>query len=199
MSTDKKDDDRAKILKEYVDLHQNHLTGLLQSLSTAEVRESFKNEGSLADIQHKQTRTGVIYATTRAREFGYKGANDPDWGNLGQGAPETGVIANQPKRELNVTIDDETCEYGSVNGIPELRQAIADYYNHWFRQGKASKYGIENVAVVSGGRSGLCRLMATVDNCNVGYFLPEYTAYTQLLGAFQGVSPIPISHDSDDG
>lgn len=33
---------------------------------------------------------------------------------------------------------------------------------------------------------------------NVGYFLPDYTAYSQLLGTFSGIAPIPVSHDKED-
>ena len=185
---------------EYVGKHQEALQGLLMSVSTQEVRESLAAEATLEDTMHMQSRTGVIYATTRARQWGFNGAGDPDWGNLGQGAPETSPIPNQPERKTSIDLHDEqTNEYGNVNGRPDLRQAIADYYNHWYRQGKASKYGAANVAVVAGGRSGLCRLMATLKNVNVGYFLPDYTAYSQLLGAFTDVSPIPVAHDQPDG
>ena len=60
-------------------------------------------------------------------------------------------------------------------------------------------YTAANVAVVSGGRSGLSRVMASLHNVNVGYFLPDYTAYTQLLSEFQGISPISVAHDHPDG
>lgn len=53
------------------------------------------------------------------------------------------------------------------------------------------------MAIVPGGRAGLSRLMASLHNVNVGYFLPDYTAYQQLLGEFQGVAPIAVSHDID--
>lgn len=179
---------------------QRQMDGILDALSTQEVRESIAAEAGLGDLMHMQSRTGVIYATTRASKWGFKGAGDPDWGNLGQGAPETSPIPNQPPRVTSVDCNDEfTNEYGNVNGRQDLREAIAAYYNLHFRQGKASQYKAENVAVCAGGRSGLCRLMASLSNINVGYFLPDYTAYSQLLGTFQGISPIPVQHDSDDG
>ena len=102
-----------------------------------------------------------------------------------------------PERSLAVELDDETNEYGDVNGRRDLRDAVAEYYNHWFRQGKDSKYTAANVAIVPGGRAGLSRLMASLHNVNVGYFLPDYTAYQQLLGEFTGVAPIAIAHDQD--
>ena len=39
-------------------------------------------------------KTGVIYATSRAREHGFT-ATDPAWANMGQGAPETGFIEGE--------------------------------------------------------------------------------------------------------
>ena len=39
-------------------------------------------------------KTGVIYATSRAREHGFT-ATDPTWANMGQGAPETGFIEGE--------------------------------------------------------------------------------------------------------
>lgn len=155
---------------------------------------------TLEDTMHMQSRTGVIYASTRAKQWGFKGPGDPDWGNLGQGAPETSVIPGQPERKTSVdTSDEHTNEYGDVNGRRDLRQAIAEYYNHFFRQGKTSKYTFENVCVTGGGRSGLNRLVASLHNINIGYSTPDYTAYSQLLGEYVGVSPIPVAHDDKEG
>lgn len=176
--------------------HQAEMQGLLDAICTQEVQESSTEQGKLENIMKIQSRTGVIYATRRASQFGFKGAGDPAWGNLGQGAPETIEIPNQPDRShLKVELDPESNEYADTNGDGDFRQAVADYYNHHFRQGKESKYTWQNVAVTSGGRSGLCRLMAALSNVNVGYFLPDYTAYSQLLGTFPGVSPIAVGHD----
>ena len=166
----------------YVSTHQEEMKGLLDSLSTQEVRESCRNKASLRDTMCMQSRTGVIYASARAKEFGWTGPDDPLWGNLGQGAPETQPLPNQPERNLHVDLTDETNEYSSVNGRSDLREAVANYYNKFFRSGKESQYSPENVAIVAGGRAGLSRLMCTLHNCNVGYSLPDYTAYSQLLG-----------------
>ena len=82
--------------------------------------------------------------------------------------------------------------------IARLRDAVAAYYNENYRAHKQSKYTRANVAIVPGGRAGISRLMATLHNLNIGYFLPEYTAYTQLLAEFDGVSAIPLHHDNGD-
>jgi len=47
-------------------------------------------------------KTGVIYATKRAKSNGFSPA-DPTWANMGQGAPETGPIEGAPKRSFNLT------------------------------------------------------------------------------------------------
>jgi aspartate/methionine/tyrosine aminotransferase len=135
----------------------------------------------------------------RAQEFGFKGAGDPDWGNLGQGAPETSAIPNQPERSFTIKSNEDEAEYGDVNGRADLRDAIAGYYNRMYRDGKKSQYTRRNVAVVPGGRAGLSRLMASLHNINVGFFIPEYTAYTQLLSEFAGISPVPVAHDGLHG
>ena len=85
-----------------------------------------------------------------------------------------------------------------MNGRDDLRSVVANYYNGLYRVGKTSKYTKENVAIVGGGRAGLSRLMCTLHNCNVGYSLPDYTAYSQLLGEFNGISPIVVEQDDPE-
>lgn len=60
-------------------------------------------------------KTGVIYATTRAREHGFS-ASDPRWANMGQGAPETGVLEGAPERSFNLTIEPDEVEYAPNTG-----------------------------------------------------------------------------------
>ena len=45
---------------------------------------------------------------------------------------------------------------------PALREAVANLYNHTYRQGKKSQYNFENVCIVPGGRSGLSRVAAVI-------------------------------------
>ncbi|MCB0360255.1 MAG: pyridoxal phosphate-dependent aminotransferase, partial [Bdellovibrionales bacterium] len=136
-------------------------------------------------------RTGVIYVMTEARRHGYE-TGHPDWSNLGQGAPETGPIPGAPERIHSIAITDADHEYSPVDGLPELRDAVAELYNQRFRQGKKSKYTRENVAISSGGRSALTRVVSTLGRTNVGHFLPDYTAYEELLDAFGTFVPIPV-------
>jgi len=136
-------------------------------------------------------RTGVIYVMNRARELGFNFDN-PDWANLGQGAPETGELPGAPDRVTQVNMNWETQEYTPVPGLRELRQKVAEFYNTIYRQGKASQYTWENVCISGGGRQGLTRIAAALGEINVGHFIPDYTAYEEMLHTFRGFIPIPI-------
>lgn len=136
-------------------------------------------------------RTGVVFVTGEAAARGYR-AGHPDWCNLGQGQPETGPLPGSPLRIGQLTIDPADHEYAPVGGLPELREAVAEHYNHVYRRGLPSRYTAENVAISGGGRAALTRAVAALDQVNLGHFLPDYTAYEELLDIFRRVSPIPI-------
>ncbi len=139
-------------------------------------------------------RTGVIYVMHEAARRGYT-PTDPSWANLGQGAPETGPLPGSPERIHQVSFTDADCEYAPVAGISKLRQAVADLYNTRYRAGKASQYTAANVAIVAGGRTALTRVVSTLGRTHLGHFLPDYTAYQELLDAFGTFVPIPILLD----
>jgi aspartate/methionine/tyrosine aminotransferase len=143
-------------------------------------------------------RTGVIFVTSEARRRGF----DPvaaDWCNLGQGMPEADTLPGAPPRQLGVTIDPADQEYAPVPGLWELREAIAGLYNNLFRRGMPSQYSAENVSVSGGGRTALTRVAASLGQINLGHFLPDYTAYEELLDVFRLFSPIPILLEGDRG
>lgn len=77
-------------------------------------------------------------------------------------------------------------EYGPTAGIKPLREAIANLYNAHHREGKESKYTWENVAVVPGGRAGLIRIAAVLNNAYLGFFIPDYTAYNVMSSLIFG-------------
>ncbi|HSY23416.1 MAG TPA: pyridoxal phosphate-dependent aminotransferase [Polyangiaceae bacterium] len=143
-------------------------------------------------------RTGVIYVTTEAQKLGFSSTH-PDWCNLGQGQPETGELPGAPPRvhRVEVAIDDQ--EYAPVAGIWELREAIASLYNRLYRRGLPSQYSAENVCVSGGGRAALTRAAASLGHINLGHFLPDYTAYEELLDVFKAFTAIPILLDGDRG
>src|SRR5688500_9630173 len=136
-------------------------------------------------------RTGVVYVTKEATVRGYR-PGDPEWSNLGQGQPETGPLPGAPPRVTALAIDPADHYYAPVAGVPELREAVAALYNHLYRKGMRSQYTAENVAISGGGRAALTRAVASLDQVNLGHFLPDYTAYEELLDIFRLVTPIPI-------
>lgn len=136
-------------------------------------------------------RTGVIYVTSEAERLGYR-ANDPAWCNLGQGQPETGPLPGGPPRLSELHIPTDAYEYAPVAGLWDLRAAVADAYNRRFRRGMPSQYSAENVAVCGGGRLALARVACALGEIHLGHFLPDYTAYEELLGVFRLFNPFPI-------
>src|SRR5437763_5234544 len=143
-------------------------------------------------------RTGVVYVTQEATARGYK-TGDPEWSNLGQGQPETGPLPGAPPRVTVIDIDPADHYYAPVAGVWELREAVASLYNRLYRRGVPSQYTAENVAVSGGGRAALTRAVASLDRVNLGHFLPDYTAYEELLDIFRLVSPIPILLSRESG
>ncbi len=150
----------------------------------------------------KVPRTGVIYVMGEAAKHGYRPGVDQGedaWCNLGQGQPETGPLPGAPPRCEAVTIAGDDQEYAPVAGLWELREAIADFYNRAYRRGMPSRYSAENVCVSGGGRASLTRAAAALGQINLGHFLPDYTAYEELLDVFRLFSPIPILLESERG
>src|SRR5262249_19903809 len=140
----------------------------------------------------------VIYVMHEAMAHGFT-YDDPHWANLGQGSPETGAIPEAPPRIASVTIAGSQQQYAPVAGNRDLCQAVADFYNTTYRRDKRSRYTRENVSIASGGRLALTRLASALGNINMGHFIPDYTAYEELLSVFKAFSPIPILLDAEAG
>jgi aspartate/methionine/tyrosine aminotransferase len=143
-------------------------------------------------------KTGVIYVTSEATKLGFS-SNDPDWCNLGQGQPETGELPGAPARVHTIGIHPDDQEYAPVAGLGELREAIAALYNRLYRKGMPSQYTAENVCVSGGGRAALTRAAASLGSINLGHFLPDYTAYEELLDIFKAFTSIPILLEGERG
>jgi aspartate/methionine/tyrosine aminotransferase len=143
-------------------------------------------------------RTGVIYVTTEAQKQGFS-PSDPAWCNLGQGQPETGDLPGAPPRvkHVEVALDDQ--DYAPIAGLWELREAIASLYNGLYRRGMRTQYSAENVCVSGGGRAALTRAAASLGHVNLGHFLPDYTAYEELLDIFKAFTAIPILLEGERG
>jgi hypothetical protein len=142
--------------------------------------------------------TGVIYVMAEAARQGYRHGH-PDWCNLGQGMPETGPLPGAPPRVQHVDISLDDQEYAPIPGIWELRRAVAELYNQLYRQDRPSKYTERNVCICGGGRASLTRAVAALGHINLGHFLPDYTAYEELLDIFKAFTAIPILLDPAKG
>ena len=143
-------------------------------------------------------KTGVIFVMGEAAKLGYS-ESDKAWRNLGQGMPETGALTGGPPRAKAVAGAPGDLEYAPVAGLRELRQAVADLYNARHRKGLPSQYTAENVAIAGGGRAALTRVAAALGNVNLGHFLPDYTAYEELLDVFRLFTSIPILREPERG
>lgn len=144
--------------------------------------------------------TGVIYCTDRAQANGFS-MTDPEWANLGQGAPEVGDLPGGPPRPKTIDLSqwgDDVNEYGPTVGIKELREAVAKMYNEEYRMGKESQYTYENVCIVPGGRAGMARISAVIGDVYCGYQIPEYTTYSEVLSVFKRLVPIPTALTAKD-
>ncbi len=157
---------------------------------------SMKDQASALGAFREVPKTGVIFVTSEAEKRGFRAA-DPSWCNLGQGQPETGALPGAPTRIEKLVVPEDAYEYAPVAGLRDLRAAVAAWYNRRFRRGMASQYTADNVAICGGGRLALARAVTALGEVNLGHFLPDYTAYEELLGVFRLFNPIPILLESE--
>ena len=104
-----------------------------------------------------------------------------------------GHIPNAPARPDSIPMPVDSLEYAPTTGVKALREAVANLYNHTYRQGKESQYTYENVCIVPGGRAGLSRVAAVIGDVYCSYQIPDYTAYDQVLSAFKRLVPVPTA------
>ena len=121
---------------------------------------------------------GVIWVVAEAHKRGFWNGN-PDWCNLGQGQPEIGEMEGAPDRLRSVVIEPDEQAYGPINGTDEMRQAVADHYNRYYRRDK-KPYTAANVGIAQGGRLMLSRVFGAVQG-RMGYQVPDYTAYQDMM------------------
>ena len=151
--------------------------------------------GALREVPYM----GVIWVVHEASKLGFTNGN-PEWCNLGQGQPEVGPMEGAPPRIAAVELEPGDHAYGPLGGTPELREAVARHVNRLFRGRKRSKYGPENVCIASGGRLSLTRAFAALGAVNVGYQVPDYTAYEDMFELHLArLHPVPIRARKEDG
>jgi len=128
---------------------------------------------------------GIIWAMDEAIKLGFSNGNK-EWSNLGQGQPEYGELKGAPPRIKISSIKLSDNAYGPLNGMVELREAIASYYNRLYRKNKKSKYTSENVSIAMGGRLVLTHICNMLGNIRLGYKIPEYPAYSDIINNHKG-------------
>jgi len=139
---------------------------------------------------------GVIWVVAEAHKRGFWNGN-PDWCNLGQGQPEIGEMEGAPERLRSVVIEPEDQAYGPINGTDEMRQAVADHYNRYYRRGK-KPYTTANVGIAQGGRLMLSRVFGAVQG-RMGYQVPDYTAYQDMMDyASSRLDPVLIATSEEN-
>ena len=146
------------------------------------------SNGAFRDVPYM----GVIWVVAEAMKLGYYNGN-PEWANLGQGQPEIGEIEGAPPRIRSFEIEPQDQAYGHLSGSLELREKIAEHYNRLFRKDHSSKYTPENVSIAMGGRLVLTRIFAAFAKIRLGYKIPDYTAYEDMINYHQGkITPVQI-------
>ncbi len=142
---------------------------------------------------------GVIWVVAEAEKLGFTNG-DPDWCNLGQGQPEVGEMEGAPPRHATIDLEPEDHAYGPIGGTPDLRAAIAHHYNRLYRQGRPSLYTAENVSVAAGGRLALTRAFQALGDGRLGYQVPDYTAYEDMIDVHRHrLEPIALFASEADG
>src|SRR5207302_3347820 len=79
------------------------------------------------------------------------------------------------------------------------RGALPALYDSLFPRGLPAQYGPETVSICGGGRAALTRAAASLGHVNLGHFLPDYTAYEELLDVFKAFTAIPILLEGEKG
>ena len=95
-----------------------------------------------------------------------------------QGFPLTTQLPGGPPMPAYVQLDSTDLKYPKAWGQPELRDAIAGYYIHYY----GAKIDAENVMVFAGGRPGLIALLLFLQqDIHVRIASTEYTPYWDML------------------
>ena len=99
-----------------------------------------------------------------------------------QGYPLTSQIPGGPEMPRSIPIASKDLKYPKAWGQPELRQTIAEYYNHYYH----SSLDYENIMIFAGGRPGLTALLMFLESdIKVHIASTEYTPYYDMLRFFK--------------
>ena len=136
-------------------------------------------------------RTGVIYVTTEAQKRGFDPAS-PDWCNLGQGQPETGALPGAPPRIHTVAIDPATIRStrrSPGSGSCARRSPASTTAPTGAGCPRSTPRRTSASRAAGAPRSRAPRPAS--GTINLGHFLPDYTAYEELLDIFKAFTADP--------
>jgi aspartate/methionine/tyrosine aminotransferase len=121
---------------------------------------------------------GVYETLFRFADATRKYMGDPGTHPWAQGYPLTTQIPGGPPLPARVDLSPTDLKYPQAAGQPELRKAIADYYNTFYGAGITP----DHVAVFAGGRPAIFAiLLFLVDDATVAVEETEYTPYYDVL------------------
>lgn len=136
-------------------------------------------------IANRLQHVEEYYFSKKLREVNMLKAQGKPIINLGIGSPDL----NPPERVLNALVEtfneDEAHKYQSYQGIPELREAITDFYKRHFNVPLSP---LTEVLPLMGSKEGILHISMAFLNAgdevlipNPGY--PTYQSVTNLVGA----------------
>jgi aspartate/methionine/tyrosine aminotransferase len=131
--------------------------------------------------------------------FRFADATDSYMGEPGthpwaQGFPITTPVPGGPPLPENIAINATDRMYPKADGQPELRKAIADYYNEFYDAGITP----DNVAVFAGGRPAIFAILAfLLEDVTVSIEETEYTPYYDVLQVLRREHDIIPSNESN--
>ena len=147
----------------------------------------------------KIPRMGETQVISEALSSGFN-TRRTQWCNFAQGQPEVSQFQDAPSRLSWITLETHDHEYSPVAGNDELRDAIAGYYNRFYREDMDSKYKKENVSVAPGSRAALSRILGALGDIRIGHRNPESPLYQGLLDSHRDkLKTIPLYADPAKG
>lgn len=121
---------------------------------------------------------GVYETLFRFAEVTHKYMGDPGTHPWAQGFPLTTQLPGGPPLPDSIRITATDRMYPKADGQPPLREAIADYYRHFY----GARISADNVAVFAGGRPGIFAVLAfLLEDWQVAIEETEYTPYWDVL------------------
>jgi aspartate/methionine/tyrosine aminotransferase len=121
---------------------------------------------------------GVYETLFKFADATHKYMGDPGTHPWAQGFPLTQQLPGGPPLPGAIELDAADLKYPKATGNPELRQAIARYYNTFYSAGITE----ENVAVFAGGRPAIFAALAFLQpEATVLVEETEYTPYFDVL------------------